>query len=103
MMASINKLTNAGRAQVIAALVEGNSIRSTFRMTGVAKNTVVQLLVDLGRACSEYQDVTFMVDLALGGQSLLGVARAATAAMRSSFSAISGSTALAGTKGASSW
>jgi IS1 family transposase len=36
--------------------VEGNSIRATCRMTGVAKNTVVKLLVDLGTACSIHQD-----------------------------------------------
>jgi IS1 family transposase len=41
---------------VVAALIEGNSIRATCRMTGVAKNTVVKLLVDLGKACAEYQD-----------------------------------------------
>jgi hypothetical protein len=36
---------------VVAALVEGNSIRSTVRMTGIAKNTVVKLLAELGTAC----------------------------------------------------
>lgn len=41
---------------MIGCLVEGNSIRTTVRMTGVAKNTVTKLLVDLGKACSEYQD-----------------------------------------------
>jgi len=41
---------------VVAALVEGNSIRATCRMTGVAKGTVLKLLVDLGKACAEYQD-----------------------------------------------
>src|SRR5207302_11256777 len=40
----------------VAALMEGNSSRATVRMTGAAKNTVTKLLVDLGRACSEYQD-----------------------------------------------
>ena len=50
------------RAQVVAALVEGNSIRATVRMTGVAKNTVVKLLVELGRACETYQRET-LVDL----------------------------------------
>ena len=55
-MVSMNKLTRERRIQVIAALVEGNSIRSTVRMTGVAKNTVTKLLVDVGAACSEYQD-----------------------------------------------
>jgi hypothetical protein len=40
----------------VAALIEGNSIRATVRMTGVAKNTVTKLLVDLGTVCSVYQD-----------------------------------------------
>lgn len=38
----MNQLTQAKRFQVISALVEGNSIRATVRMTGVAKNTVVK-------------------------------------------------------------
>lgn len=52
----MNRLKPEKQKQVIAALVEGNSIRATCRMTGVAKNTVVRLLADLGRACAEYQD-----------------------------------------------
>jgi IS1 family transposase len=52
----MNRLTTEKRAQIIAALVEGNSIRATVRMTGAAKNTVTKLLVDLGAACAEYQD-----------------------------------------------
>jgi len=52
----MNKLTNAKRTQVVAALVEGMSIRATVRMTGVAKNTIVKLLADLGSVCSEYQN-----------------------------------------------
>lgn len=51
-----NVLKTEKRAAVVAALVEGNSIRATVRMTGVAKNTVTKLLVDLGAACSAYQD-----------------------------------------------
>ena len=31
-------------------------MRSTVRMTGVAKNTIAKLLVDIGFACSDYQD-----------------------------------------------
>jgi IS1 family transposase len=42
--------------QVLSALIEGNSIRATVRMTGTAKNTVVKFIADLGRACAEYQD-----------------------------------------------
>ena len=52
----MNKLTNDKQLAVVAALVEGNSIRATVRMTGVAKNTVVKLLVDLGEACARYHD-----------------------------------------------
>lgn len=55
-MASMNKLDTARRVQVIAALVEGCSIRSTVRMTGVAKDTVIKLLVDVGTVCAKYQD-----------------------------------------------
>src|SRR5437763_10803979 len=55
-MVSMNRLSPERRKQVIAALVEGNSIRATVRMTGVAKNTVTKLLVDLGTVCSIYQD-----------------------------------------------
>lgn len=51
----MNTLNNERRAEVIRCLVEGNSIRSTVRITGVAKNTVTKLLVDLGNACYEYQ------------------------------------------------
>lgn len=36
--------------------MEGNSIRATVRMTGVAKNTVTKLLVELGKACEAYHD-----------------------------------------------
>jgi IS1 family transposase len=54
----MNKLDTKRRVQVIAALVEGCSIRSTVRMTGVAKDTVIKLLVDVGTVCAEYQDKT---------------------------------------------
>ncbi|MBI4297662.1 MAG: IS1 family transposase [Chloroflexi bacterium] len=52
----MNKLNSERQAQVVKALCEGNSIRSTARMTGVAINTVVKLLTDLGPACLAYQD-----------------------------------------------
>ncbi len=52
----MNKLNPERQVQVVKALCEGNSIRSTSRMTGVAINTVVKLLTDLGNACLEYQD-----------------------------------------------
>ncbi len=52
---SMNKLSTAKRVQILAALVEGNSLRSTTRMVGCSINTVTKLLVDLGFACAEYQ------------------------------------------------
>jgi IS1 family transposase len=56
----MNRLSMEDRVRVISALVEGNSIRSTVRMTGVAKNTIVKLLADVGKACSEYQNRTLI-------------------------------------------
>jgi IS1 family transposase len=55
-MLNMNTLTKDERIRVVAALVEGNSIRSTSRMTGVARNTVTKLLVDLGTACMKFHD-----------------------------------------------
>ena len=55
----MNKLSSEQRVRVINCLVEGNSVRATVRLTGVAKNTVVKLLADVGRACSIYQDKAF--------------------------------------------
>lgn len=52
-------LTDAQRVQVVTSIVEGNSIRATVRMTGISKNTITKLLVDLGDACIEYQDRAF--------------------------------------------
>ncbi len=52
----MNKLSRERRTRIISALVEGNSIRATCRMTGAAKGTVLKLLADLGQACVEYQD-----------------------------------------------
>ena len=50
-MVSMNRLSSEKRTAVVRCLVEGNSIRATVRLTGVAKNTVTKLLVDLGAAC----------------------------------------------------
>jgi len=52
----MNKLNPERQAQIIKVLCEGNSIRSTARITGTAVNTVVKLLRDVGAACLEYQD-----------------------------------------------
>lgn len=52
----MNRLDSRRRSQIISALVEGNSLRSTSRMSGVAINTVVKLAIDAGAACADYQD-----------------------------------------------
>lgn len=52
----MNKTSRERRIQVITALVEGNSIASTCRVVGVAKNTVLRLLADAGFACFDFQD-----------------------------------------------
>jgi hypothetical protein len=54
----MNRLNREKQTRIIAALVEGNSLRSTARMCDVAFNTVLNLLPDIGHACAEYQDKT---------------------------------------------
>ena len=55
----MNRLTSEQRAKVISCLIEGCSIRSTVRMTGVAKKTVIRLVVEVGTFCADYQDRVF--------------------------------------------
>jgi transposase len=45
----MNKLNKEKQKQVVSALVEGASINSVVRMTGVSKPTILKLLADLGR------------------------------------------------------
>ena len=52
----MNRLSRERQTAVVRCLVEGNSIRSTVRITGAAKNTVAKLLVELGHVCWEYQN-----------------------------------------------
>lgn len=54
----MNQLSRSERAQIIRALVEGNSLRSVSRMTGFARNTISTLLVQVGAAANDYQDRT---------------------------------------------
>jgi IS1 family transposase len=53
-----NVISTAKKIAVISALVEGCSVRSTVRLTGVSKGAVLRLLVGIGKACQEYQNVT---------------------------------------------
>jgi IS1 family transposase len=55
----MNKLSIDQKVRVVSCLVEGNSLRSTVRMTGIHRTTIQNLLVELGKACSAFQDKTF--------------------------------------------
>ena len=52
----MNKLSTAKRAHLIDLLVEGMSLRSIERATGVSIKTVTKLLLAAGEACSAYHD-----------------------------------------------
>ena len=52
----MNKLSTERRAALISALVEGNSVRATARMTDTAFNTVLRFVVDIGTVCQRYLD-----------------------------------------------
>lgn len=54
----MNKLPLKTRVQILAMLVEGSSMRSISRITGVSINTVTKLLIDAGQACAAYHDET---------------------------------------------
>ena len=52
----MNKLPIEAQERVVAALVEGNSIRSIERMTGIHRDTIMRLGVRVGEACGEAND-----------------------------------------------
>ena len=52
----MNRVPLARRVQIINALVEGNSIRSTERMTGTHRDTICRLLVEVGDGCAQLMD-----------------------------------------------
>jgi len=52
----MNVLPIEKRTQILNLLVEGNSMRATSRLADCSINTETKLLVDVGAACSEYQD-----------------------------------------------
>lgn len=52
----MNVLRPERRAAVINALVEGNSIRSIERMTGVNRNTIMRWAVIIGEGCGRFLD-----------------------------------------------
>ncbi len=52
----MNTLSTDEQTRVIAALVEGNSIRSVERMTGIHRDTIMRLVVRIGNGCANLMD-----------------------------------------------
>jgi IS1 family transposase len=52
----MNTLSTEKKTAVISALLEGNSVRSTERITGVHRDTICRLLVDVGDRCNSLMD-----------------------------------------------
>jgi hypothetical protein len=87
IMVSMNRMDTSRRAAVIRCLIEGNSINSTVRMTGAAKNTVLKLLV-VGAKSTADENITIppskdevsrvMAALGRKGGKVGGAARANT-------------------------
>jgi IS1 family transposase len=54
--AEMNVLPLEKQIQIVSALVEGNSIRSTARMVGVEHKTVMRVLLRVGKKCQRLLD-----------------------------------------------
>jgi len=52
----MNRLSLKTRCQIVSAMVEGCGVNSITRLTGVAKNTVLKLLLDVGTAAYRFHD-----------------------------------------------
>jgi IS1 family transposase len=52
----MNNLSPEKRAQIITCLMEGSSINSTVRMTGIAHTTILRLIRSVGAACLRFHD-----------------------------------------------
>lgn len=59
----MNILKTEKQEMVIGGLVEGSSIRSIERMTGVHRDTIMRLMVGVGSTCEKIMD-TAMRNLA---------------------------------------
>jgi len=56
IMRGMNRLDTKTRAQILAMLCEGASMRSVSRLTDTSINTVSRLLVNAGRFCAGFHD-----------------------------------------------
>ncbi len=60
-LSRVGSVRRQRRYNVLSARFEGNSIRTTCRMTAVAKGTAIELPADLRAACAEYKNRTLRV------------------------------------------
>lgn len=54
----MNKLSIPERAQILRLLVEGNSLRSTSRITNIHIDTITRVLEQVGKACIDFHNET---------------------------------------------
>jgi IS1 family transposase len=54
----MNKLTMTERASIVRLMVEGNSLHSCARITGISITTISKLLVKIGQACQQFHNDT---------------------------------------------
>jgi IS1 family transposase len=52
----MNRVSRDKQTQIIGCLVEGNSIRSTERMTNTHRDTIMRLMVSAGEGCANLMD-----------------------------------------------
>jgi IS1 family transposase len=52
----MNALSMEQKLRVVSAMVEGNSIRSVERMTGIHRDTIMRLIVAVGEDCQQLLD-----------------------------------------------
>jgi len=53
-----NVLSRDEQIQILRMLVEGNSLRSVVRLTGVHRTTIMKLMVKFGERCRDFLDRT---------------------------------------------
>jgi hypothetical protein len=51
-----NHLSREKQIEVLHHLVEGNTLRSTTRLTGIHRTTIMNLMVKFGAACKAFMD-----------------------------------------------
>jgi len=56
----MNRLSIEDRAKIVRLLVEGNSLRSTSRITNIHIDSITKVLVQVGKACLKFHDETII-------------------------------------------